>query len=77
LTEKRGDTLQQEVRIFRTVECGQQGTDVALGERLKRHADDRSILNQSSPQIPWFAYVLAKRGIRNGEADYEIDRSLE
>lgn len=68
------DALLNKVRIFRTIECWGEQSDQILGERLKRHSEDKSSLNQTSPQIPWLAYVLAKRGIRKGEAAYEVDK---
>ncbi|HWA24345.1 MAG TPA: SLATT domain-containing protein [Lacunisphaera sp.] len=68
------DNLLNRVRIFRTIECWQETNDQALGEKLKRFSDDKAMLNQSSPQIPWLAYVMAKRGIKQGEADYEVDK---
>lgn len=68
------DALLNKVRIFRTIECWDESSDQILSERLKRHSEDKSILNQISPQIPWPAYLLAKRGIRKGEAEYDVDK---
>lgn len=69
------DALLNKVRIFRTIECWDETSDQVLSERLKRHSEDKSTLNQNSPQIPWPAYLLAKRGIRKGETEYDADKS--
>ena len=68
------DALLNKVRIFRTIECWEQDSDQVLSERLKRHSEDKTTLNQNSPQIPWPAYRLAKWGIRKGEAEYAVDK---
>lgn len=68
------DAVLNKVRIFRTIECWEQSSDQVLSERLKRHSEDKTTLNQNSPQIPWLAYRLAKRGIQKGEAEYMADK---
>lgn len=68
------DALLNKVRIFRTIECWDESSDQVVSERLKRHSEDKGTLNQNSPQIPWPAYLLAKRGIRKGEAEYDVDK---
>lgn len=68
------DALLNKVRIFRTIECWEQSSDQVLSERLKRHSEDKTTLNQNSPQIPWLAYRLAKWGIQKGEAEYMVDK---
>jgi len=70
------DALMNKIRIFRIIECWEETSDQVLSERLKRHSEDKTVLNQGSPQIPWPAYRLAKRGIRRGEADFEVDKPL-
>lgn len=72
----RYDALLNKIRIFRTIECWEENSDQVLSERLKRHSEDKSVLNQNSPQISWLAYLLAKWGIRKGEADFEVDKSV-
>lgn len=67
------DSLLNKVRIFRTIECWEHSDDV-LSDRIKRHSEDKNVLNQSSPQIPWLARMMAKHGIKTGEADYEVDK---
>src|SRR5439155_4231784 len=55
------DALLSKVRIFRTIECWDESSDQVLTERIKRHAEDKGNLNQTSPQISALAYRLAKR----------------
>ena len=68
------DALRDKVRIFRTIECWEESSEKNLSELLMRHSEDKSNLNQTSPQIPQIAYRLAKSGIKKGEADYEADK---
>ena len=68
------DALLNRVRIFRTIECWDETSDQILSDRLKRHSEEKNALNQNSPQISWLGYLLAKRGIRDGEAEYEVDK---
>ena len=69
------DALQNEVRIFRTIDCWQNETEQVLTERLKSFSTQKNQLNQGSPQIPWWAYQIAKRGIEAGEGSYSIDKA--
>lgn len=68
------DTLQNEVRIFRAGDCWREDSEQILTERLKNFSDQKGKLNQGSPQIPWWAYQIAKRGIKAGEGSYEVDK---
>lgn len=68
------DALQNEVRIFRTIDCWREDSEKMLTERLKHYVNQKGKLNQSSPQIPWWAYQIAKRGIKAGEGTYEVDK---
>ena len=68
------DVLQNEVRIFRTIDCWREESEQILTERLKNFSDQKGKLNQSSPQIPWWAYQIAKRGIKAGEGSFEVDK---
>lgn len=74
LAGNKYDALLNKVRIFRTIECWEDHPDQVLSDRLKRHSEDKSILNQSCPQISFIAYHLAKCGIRRGEGEYAVDR---
>lgn len=68
------DVLQNEVRIFRTIDCWREDPEQILTERLKNFSNQKGKLNQGSPQIPWWAYQIAKRGIKAGEGSYEVDK---
>ena len=67
------DALQNRVRIFRTIDCWGDNSDQVLTKRVKDHSEDKNKLNRESPQIPTWAYWLAKRGIEAGQADYQVD----
>ena len=68
------DSLLNRVRIFRTIDCWREESDQVLTEKLKYFSEQKEKINQSSPQIPWGAYVVAKRGIEAGEGSYEVDK---
>lgn len=70
------DALLNEVRILRTIDCWREDSEQILTERLKNFSSQKSKLNQSSPQIPWWAYQMAMRGVRAGEGSYEIDKKV-
>jgi len=66
-------SLENEVRIFRTIECWQNELEAILTQRIKGFSDKRCQLNASSPKVPWLSYVCAKIGIWLGEASYKVD----
>lgn len=68
------DALQNETRIFRTIDCWREDSEQILTERLKNFSNQKGKLNQGSPQIPWWAYQIAKRGIAAGEGNFEVDK---
>jgi hypothetical protein len=59
------DTLMNNVRIFRTIECWTDESDQVLTERLKHFSEKKNNLNHTSPQIPIGAYRTAKKGRLN------------
>ena len=65
------NALRNRARIFYNIDCG-QGTDEELVAKLRELADERDRLNQESPQIPRWAYRLAKKGIERGEARHLV-----
>ncbi len=71
------DSLLNRVRIFRTIECWGSVSEQELTDKLKNLSGEKDSLNESSPQVPSWAYYLAKRGILAGEGCYEIDKSKE
>lgn len=70
------DALLNKVRIFRTIECWEHDADQMLTDQIKRLSEDKNTLNQSSPQVSWFAYKMTKKGIEKGEASYQADKEL-
>ncbi len=70
------DSLQTKTRIFRTIDCPRENSDQVLTEKLSVFTDQREKLKQSSPQIPYWAYKIAKRGIEAGEAEYAVDKKV-
>lgn len=69
------DSLLNRVRIFRTIECWGSFSEQELTDKLKNLSGEKDKLNESSPQVPSWAYFLAKRGILAGESGYEVDKS--
>jgi hypothetical protein len=49
--------------------------DKALAERLKELDNKRSELNSGSPQPPRWAFEKGRKGIEEGEAEYEVDKT--
>lgn len=68
------DTLMNNVRIFWSIDCWREESEQVLTEKLKYFSEQKSKLNQSSVQIPNWAYVKGKKGIKSGETEYLIDK---
>jgi hypothetical protein len=68
------DSLMNKTRIFWSIDCWRDESEQVLTERLKYFAEQRDKLNQSSPQIPLWAYRAGRRGIEKGEGEYAIDK---
>jgi hypothetical protein len=69
------DALMSAVRRFWSIECWCSDSDSGLLEKLENLSDRRDKLNQSCPQIPKWAYLIAKRGIQAGEAQHSVDKN--
>jgi hypothetical protein len=67
------DSLMNSIRIFWSIDCWRDESEQVLTERLKYFSEQKAKLNQSSPQIPRWAYKTAKKGIHNGEGKYSVD----
>lgn len=67
------DSLMNRIRIFWSIDCWRDDSEQVLTERLKYFSEQKDRLNQSSPQIPRWAYKIAERGIKEGEGDYKVD----
>jgi hypothetical protein len=68
------DKLNNEARLFWSIESWQSNEEV-LTSRLKEMIDRKDKLNSDSPQIPRWAYLEAKKGIAEGEADFRVDQN--
>lgn len=67
------NSLRNEARVFREIDSCGEASDQELTRQLKELAKQRDKLNQSSPQIPRWAYERARKGIEEGEAKYKVD----
>jgi hypothetical protein len=68
------DRLNNEARVFWSVECWLEKSEVVLGAKLRDLIDRKADLNAKSPQIPRRPYERAKAGIDAGEADFKVDK---
>ena len=68
------DSLMNQVRIFWSIDCWESESEKVLTEKLKYFSEQKDRLNHSCPQIPKWAYKLAKKGIEDGEGDYAVDK---
>jgi len=66
------NALRNDSRIFYDIELNNISEQEAI-EGLKKINDKRNKLNLESPQIPKWAFKKARRGIKEGEANYKID----
>ena len=71
------DALMYKVRIFSSIDCWGGESDQVLTERLKYLSEQKSKLKDTCPQIPRWAYLIAKKGIDAGEAEYLVDKKNE
>ncbi len=69
------DKINNDARLFWSVDCWQEASDAVLTSQLKELVDRKNELNSSSPQIPDWAYQKAKAGIEAGEADFKVDKT--
>lgn len=68
------DSLMNKVRIFWSIDCWRDESEQVLTEKLKYISEQKDKLNQSCPQVPRWAYKIARRGIKDGEGDYSVDK---
>jgi hypothetical protein len=66
-------SIRSRARIFRSIDFAISKDPSALASGLKELAEQRDQLNETSEQIPRWAYERAKRGIDAGEATHAID----
>ncbi|HEV7300644.1 MAG TPA: SLATT domain-containing protein [Tepidisphaeraceae bacterium] len=65
--------LQNDARIFYTIECVHRPNDAGLVADLKALNERRNKLNAESPQPSRKAFERARKGIEAGEARYAVD----
>ena len=68
------DSLKDEIRIFRCVDCWNDKSEQVLTERLKHYSEQKGELNRKCPQPPPWAYRAARRGIERGEGEFAVDK---
>jgi hypothetical protein len=67
-------SLENKVRIFRTIDCWREESEQVLTEKLKYFSEQKDRLSETSPIIPHWAYWIAKKGIEAGEAEFAVDK---
>ncbi|QQS61524.1 MAG: SLATT domain-containing protein [Candidatus Moraniibacteriota bacterium] len=68
------DSLMNKVRMFWSIDCWHDESEQLLTEKLKYFSEQKDKLNQACPQIPKWAYRIAKKGIGDGEGNYIVDK---
>jgi hypothetical protein len=68
------DSLMNRIRMFWSIDCWRDESEAVLTEKLKYFSEQKDKLNQSCPQVPRWAYRIAKRGINDGEGAYAVDK---
>ena len=69
------DSLMNRARIFWSIDCWRDESEQVLTEKLKYLSEQKDKLNQSCPQVPRWAYNIARKGIKDGEGDYTVDKN--
>lgn len=64
-------SLRNDTRFFREIDLPRLGAGEGTIGCLRELGHRRNALNSSAPQIPRWAYLLARRGIDQGEAEYD------
>jgi len=68
------DSLMNRTRIFWAIECSTDEPDNVMQSRLLDLSLEKDKLNKTSPQLPFWAFWSARKGIRRGEAEYLVDK---
>jgi hypothetical protein len=71
------DALMNKVRMFWSIECWSDESEDVLTKKLKDLSEQKDRLNQSSLQVPRWAYGIARKGITDGEGAYVADQPSE
>lgn len=67
------NALRNSARIFSEIHLNIDGNSEDILKKMEKMNDKRNSLNEKSPQIPRWAFKKARRGIREGEASYEVE----
>lgn len=70
-------TLENRVRLFRTIDCWGKDSDAVLTAKVKEFSEKKNKLNADNPQPSPLGYILAKRGIKKGEASFKVDEKVQ
>jgi hypothetical protein len=68
--------LNNATRMFWSIECwSANATEESMAAKLNDLVAQKDNLNQDSPQVPPWAWAMAKERIANGEATYAVDKA--
>lgn len=65
--------LSNNSRIFAEISCKDPSSLEELAHELEGLNQNRNTLNTESRGIPYLAFKFARKGIEEGEADYQVD----
>jgi hypothetical protein len=68
------DKINNDARVFWSVECWLEESEIVPTAKLKELIDRKNELNGKSPQIPNWAYQKAKKGIVAGEVEFKVEQ---
>jgi hypothetical protein len=70
------DRLNNATRMFCSIECwSANSTEESLAAKLNDLVEQKDKLNQDSPQVPPWAWAVAKERIAKGESTYAVDKA--
>lgn len=76
LAGTRFNGVRNRARFLREIDLPAAQNSGSLTKTLRRLANKRDKLNETSPQIPRWAFERARKGIEAGETKYQIDLVL-
>jgi hypothetical protein len=68
--------LRNNVRLFREIEIPQSNQLEKLIMSLKQFSEVRNDINKKSLGIPHYAFIIARKGIEEGQAIYNVDKKI-
>ena len=66
-------SLQSRARVFRNITLAAADAPSKLAEKVTELTEERNKLNETSPQVPRWAFERARKGIKAGEATHAVD----